>query len=58
MPGIGALAAELIGGTRALDFKKGGVACIAVERTPRPGAGTLLWFAPPRLLRLLSAASS
>jgi phosphohistidine phosphatase len=58
MPGLGALAAELIGSTRGLGFKKGAVACIAVERTTAPGAGTLLWFAPPRLLRLIGTAAS
>jgi phosphohistidine phosphatase len=53
MPGIGALAAELIGAAHELDFKKGAVACIGVERTPARGAGTLQWYAPPRMLRAI-----
>jgi phosphohistidine phosphatase len=51
MPSVGRLAADLAGASREFDFKKGAVACFAVQRTPAPGAGTLLWFAPPRLLR-------
>ncbi len=51
MPGMGILAAQLIGASRELDFKKGAVACITLERGPAAGAGRLLWFAPPRLLR-------
>jgi phosphohistidine phosphatase len=54
MPGIGALAAELVGARGELGFKKGAVACVAIEKTPGPGAGDLLWFAPPRILRLLA----
>jgi phosphohistidine phosphatase len=53
MPGIGVLAAELIGASRPLDFRKGSVACIALDRTPRRGAGDLRWFVPPRLLRII-----
>lgn len=51
MPGIGILAAQLVGASRELDFKKGAVACIALERGPAAGAGRLIWFAPPKLLR-------
>ncbi|OFW01440.1 MAG: hypothetical protein A3I61_14845 [Acidobacteria bacterium RIFCSPLOWO2_02_FULL_68_18] len=53
-PGLGELAAHLIGAGRALPFKKGGVCRVDVESlTPgRPGA--LIWFVPPRLLRRLA----
>lgn len=52
MPGIGALAAELLGVVHPLEFKKGAVACLSLEGLPRRGSATLLWFAPPKLLRL------
>lgn len=51
MPGMGILAAQLIGASRELEFKKGAVACIELERGPAAGAGRLLWFASPKLLR-------
>jgi phosphohistidine phosphatase len=54
MPGIGVLASELVGAGYGLDFKKGAVACIGLERTPGRGAGKLLWFAPPRMLRMIA----
>ena len=54
MPGIGLLAAELIGAGRPLAFKKGAVACITLDKAPGRGAGTLVWFAPPRLLRVVA----
>lgn len=54
MPGLGLLGAELIGATGALEFKKGGVACIQVDGMPAPRTGTLLWLATPRMLRLVA----
>jgi phosphohistidine phosphatase len=53
MPGIGVLAAELLDQAHPLDFKKGAVACLAVDGVPRRGCATLRWFATPRMLRLL-----
>jgi phosphohistidine phosphatase len=50
-PGLGELAAHLIGAGRALPFKKGGVCRIDVESLASRRAGALAWFAPPRLLR-------
>src|SRR5262245_46607562 len=41
MPGIGLLAAELIGCSHAMDFKKGAVACVTLNKTPARGAGQL-----------------
>jgi len=52
-PGIGALAARLIGSRHALEFKKGAIACIDVAALPPTGAGSLQWFLTPRLLRKL-----
>src|SRR5688572_27753454 len=50
-PGLGELAAHLIGAGRALTFKKGGVCRIDVETLTSRRPGTLGWFVTPRLLR-------
>ena len=50
-PGIGELAARLIGTRRPIDFKKGSVCRIDVDELSGPGA--LRWLATPRLLRAL-----
>jgi phosphohistidine phosphatase len=52
-PGIGALAARLIGSRQPIPFKKGAVCRIDVEALPPDGAGRLQWLLPPRLLRRL-----
>ncbi|MGH9148199.1 MAG: phosphohistidine phosphatase SixA [Vicinamibacterales bacterium] len=52
-PGMGALAARLMGSRQALEFKKGGIARIDVAALPPTGAGNLAWFLPPKLLRKL-----
>ncbi len=53
-PDLGALAAHLLGATYAPAFRKGAVCRIDVERLTAGARGTLVWFAPPRLLRELS----
>lgn len=53
-PGLGELAAHLIGAGRALPFKKGGVCRIDVESLTSRRAGALTWFLPPKLLRGLA----
>jgi phosphohistidine phosphatase len=50
-PDIGELAAHLIGAQRATPFKKGGVCRIDVESLTSRRAGSLIWFATPRMLR-------
>jgi phosphohistidine phosphatase len=51
-PGMGELAAALLGLRTPPAFKKGGVALIDVALLPPPaGSGELVWFVPPRLLR-------
>jgi phosphohistidine phosphatase len=55
-PAIGEVAARLLGHRKALDFKKGGVACIEVEALPLPRPGVLAWFMPPRALRLVGGS--
>jgi phosphohistidine phosphatase len=52
-PGLGELAAHLIGAGRALPFRKGGVCRIDVESLTSRRPGALSWFVPPRLLRRL-----
>ena len=53
-PGLGELAAHLIGAGRALEFKKGGVCRIDVETLSSRRAGALNWFVTPKVLRGLS----
>jgi phosphohistidine phosphatase len=50
-PGIGELAARLIGARHRLPFKKGAICCIEVDSLPPGGPGDLRWFLPPRILR-------
>ena len=52
-PGIGELAARLMGLRRALEFKKGAVCRIDVAALPPAGPGRLRWFLTPRILRKL-----
>jgi phosphohistidine phosphatase len=54
-PGLGELAAHLLGSARALPFKKGGVCLIAVQGLSSKRPGELGWFLPPKVLRRLSA---
>lgn len=53
-PGIGELAARLIGLRRPFEFKKGAVCRIDVQALPPTGPGQLHWFLTPRILRKLS----
>jgi phosphohistidine phosphatase len=50
-PGIGELAARLIGLRRPIQFKKGAICRIDVAALPPAGPGELRWFVPPRILR-------
>ena len=50
-PGLGRLAAWLIGARRPIPFRKGGIAHIDVKTIPPAQDGTLVWHATPRLLR-------
>lgn len=53
-PGLGELAAWLIGANAPLSFRKGGVCRIDVMAFPPSGAGQLVWFATPKMLRRLA----
>jgi phosphohistidine phosphatase len=52
-PGIGELAARLVGSRHPFEFKKGGVCRIDVDALPPDEPGKLRWFATPRILREL-----
>ena len=50
-PGIGELAARLMGLRKAIEFKKGAICRIDVAALPPTGNGQLKWFLTPRILR-------
>jgi phosphohistidine phosphatase len=50
-PGLGELAAHLVGAGRALPFRKGGVCCIHIQSFTSRRAGELQWLATPKMLR-------
>jgi phosphohistidine phosphatase len=50
-PGIGELAARLIGSRHPIPFKKGAICCIEVDTLPPAGPGALRWFLSPKILR-------
>ena len=52
-PGLGELAAHLLGSPRSLMFKKGGICQIAVQGLTSRRPGELVWFLPPKVLRRL-----
>jgi phosphohistidine phosphatase len=52
-PGIGELAAKLVGSRHAFPLKKGAVCRIDVDALPPAGPGALRWLATPRMLRAI-----
>jgi len=52
-PGLGELAAHLIGSARSLPFKKGGVCHVTIQGLTSRRPGELVWFLPPKVLRRL-----
>lgn len=50
-PGLGDLAAHLIGASRALPFKKGGACRIDIQSPASRHPGELQWFLTPKILR-------
>ena len=56
-PGIGELAARLVGSRRAFEFKKGAACRIDMESLAPGGPGALRWFLTPRILRSITKAS-
>jgi phosphohistidine phosphatase len=56
-PNLSRLLSAALGGDRArlsFEFKKGGAACLHFEKDVGPGRATLIWMAPPRVLRALA----
>jgi phosphohistidine phosphatase len=53
-PDLGELAAHLIGATRPLLFKKGGICRIDVGAISAKRTGSLIWFVTPKVLRGLA----
>jgi phosphohistidine phosphatase len=52
-PGIGELAARLIGSRHAIEFKKGAVCRIDLDALPPHGPGNLRWLLTPRMMRAI-----
>jgi phosphohistidine phosphatase len=52
-PGLGELAARLVGSRHAIEFKKGAVCRIDLDEIPPAGPGHLRWFLTPRILRAI-----
>jgi phosphohistidine phosphatase len=50
-PGIGELAAKLVGARHPMVFKKGAVCRIDVESLPPSSPGDLRWFLTPKILK-------
>jgi phosphohistidine phosphatase len=50
-PGIGELAARLIGARHPIEFKKGAVCRIDLDEMPPTGPGNLRWMLTPKILR-------
>ena len=50
-PGIGELAARLIGSRHPIEFKKGAVCRIDLDEVPPSGPGDLRWMLTPKILR-------
>jgi phosphohistidine phosphatase len=53
-PDLGELAARLLGATGTIEFKKGAVCRLDLDRAMPNGPGTLRWFLTPRVLRGLA----
>ena len=52
-PDLGELAAHLLAAGRPVEFKKGAVCRIDLEGITSKRAGSMIWFAPPKVLRKL-----
>jgi phosphohistidine phosphatase len=54
-PGLGELAAHLIGSSHSLTFKKGGICRIDLGALSAKKTGSLVWFITPKALRKLGS---
>src|SRR5580765_2770167 len=50
-PGIGELAARLVGSRHPIEFKKGAIARIDINQIPPAGPGDMRWMLPPKFMR-------
>lgn len=50
-PGIGELAAKLVGARAPFEFKKGAICRIDFAADPAKAHGSVRWFVPPKLLK-------
>jgi phosphohistidine phosphatase len=50
-PEFGRLLAVMLGESKPIPFRKGGAACVEFRARVAPGAATLSWFLPPKILR-------
>jgi phosphohistidine phosphatase len=57
-PGIGELAARLVGSRQPFEFKKGAVCLIELQALPPPRPGSLHWFVTPAILRAIKQIDS
>ena len=55
-PGLGELAAWLVGARNPIEFKKGGICRIDVDGSALRGGGALRWMMTPKILRALKKA--
>jgi phosphohistidine phosphatase len=55
-PGLGELAAHLLGTKRPLEFRKGGMCRIDLQGLTEKRPGLLVWFVTPKMLRHLGKA--
>ncbi|HYN07595.1 MAG TPA: phosphohistidine phosphatase SixA [Vicinamibacterales bacterium] len=53
-PGLGELAAWLVGANEPFVMKKGGVCCLKVNALPPARNGQVVWHATPKMLRALA----
>lgn len=53
-PGLGELAARLIGSARPIVFRKGGACRIDLDRLPPKRPGALVWYVTPKMLRRMA----
>jgi phosphohistidine phosphatase len=56
-PGLGELAAHLIGARRPLAFRKGGVCRIDLQGLNENRPGSLIWFVTPKMLRQIGKSA-
>jgi phosphohistidine phosphatase SixA len=54
-PGLGELAAHLIGASHPLTFKKGGLCRVDLGALAAKKTGSMVWFVTPKVLRKLAS---